>query len=331
MSLFHFQHRLAKLRQGALPTAFPEDVALEIRFGPEDAFGVPCEPRTVALRAQPARILFNANEGVTHLEAELIAKITGTRNSGDLKASLNGNCLLLARRVDLLDEAIRFATWANQLLPPLLSLRFHTFVWIKEFGIQLGAARLSFEIGELISTIPTATTEGNMQRVWTCLDEWGQITPEHRRLVGALYYYRQALRLSQLQPDQISLVPEVVLNLTKALEIIFTDNRDTARQRARSLGFSDQEIEEVLVPVFLIRSRFDIAHVATGPLSLEERQVIVAFSSRAIANVAKILARVAQAGMTGQFVFDRTSTTLEKEKRELIEALDRYNRGTIDK
>jgi hypothetical protein len=96
-----------------LPRVFPEDVILEIRFGPEDAFGVPCEPRTVAPQAQPGCLLWNANESVTHLEAEWIARLTGTRDSGNLRASLNGNCLQLTRSVDSFDEAIRFATSAN--------------------------------------------------------------------------------------------------------------------------------------------------------------------------------------------------------------------------
>jgi hypothetical protein len=244
-----------------------------------------------------------------------------------LKASLDGNGLQLTRRVNSTREAVNFAASANLWLPAFISFRFRTYVWIKEFWIQLGEARLRFALAETTINIPASTAEQNIQRVWTCLDEWTKTTPKHRRVAGALYYYRQALRLSQLQLDQIALTPEVVLNLTKALEIIFTNDRDIARERARTLGLTNGEIEKVLIPILLIRSRFDIAHVATGPLSPKERNILVSFSSRATAGVGNILDRVVQDGLTGNFDLAPTSLTLEKEKKELIEALDRYNRG----
>ncbi len=330
MSLFHFQHRDAKLEHGKLPADYPHDAILDIRFGPEDAFGVKCEPRIVAARGKSARIKWDANEGVVRIESELIARLTGTRESEHFKASLNGNSLQLTRRVNSLNEAVNFASSANQCLPAFLSFRFRTYVWIKEFWIQLGDARFRFALADTTINFPAATTEENVQRVWSRLDDWSKARPTHRRLGGALYYYRQALRLSQLQPDQISLVPEVVLNLTKALEIIFGTDRDIARKKARSLGLIDNEIEKVLIPVLLVRSSFDIAHVATGPLSPKERHIIVDFSSRATANVGRILDQVVQAGLAGNFDLELTSPILEKRKKELIEALDRYNRE-VDK
>ena len=331
MSLFHFQHRDAMLEGGTVPTDYPCDVLLEIRFGPEDAFGITCEPRTVAARGTAACITWDRNEGVVRFEAPIIEKLNGTWESEQLKGYLSGNFLQLSRCVNSVNEAVSFAASANQCLPALLSFRFRTFVWIKEFWIQLGDARFRFALADTTINIPASTTEENKQRVWTCLDEWSRSNSKHRRLVGAIYYYRQALRLSQLQLDQISLTPEVVLNLTKAIEIIFGTNREVARKKAKSMGLTDEEIEKLLIPILLIRSSLDIAHVATGPLSPKERQIIVDFSSRATTGVGIILDRVFQAGLTGEVDLERTSPTLDKDKKKLIEALDRYNREKANK
>jgi hypothetical protein len=72
MSLFHFTHRDSKLEYGSIPAEYPQDAILDIHFGPEDAFGVGCEPRTFATRGREIRIHWNANEGVFHFDGELI-------------------------------------------------------------------------------------------------------------------------------------------------------------------------------------------------------------------------------------------------------------------
>jgi hypothetical protein len=329
MSLFHFTHRHAKLEDGNVPALYPQNVTLDIRFGPEDAFGVSCKPRTFARRGSAIDIHWNVNEGVLQFEGDLIDKLDGVREAEYCRISLNGNRLQLTRRVNSVHEAVKFAGSANQCLPGFLSFRFRTYVWIKEFLIRFDGSRLRFGLAEAKINIPAATTEENKQRVWSCLDDWSRTRSKHRRLLGAIYYYRQALRLSQLQLEQIALTPELVLNLTKALEIIFGTNREIARKKAKSLGLTDKEIEKCLIPILLIRSEFDIAHVATGPLSPKERQIVVDFSSRATATIGRILERVAEAGFVGNFEFDRTSPTLDKDKKKLIKALDRYNRETV--
>jgi hypothetical protein len=228
--------------------------------------------------------------------------------------------------VNSVAEAVKFAASANQFLPGFFSFRFRTYIWIKEFLIRFEQARFRFQLAEARINIPAATAEENAQRVWTCLDEWSQASSKHRRLLGAIYNYRQALRLSQLQLDQIALTPELVLNLTKALEIIFGTRREVVRRKAKILGLIEKEVETLLIPILLIRSELDVAHVATGPLSPKERQIVIDFSSRATAGVGKILDRVVQAALAGNFALDGTSLTLDKEKKRLIAALDRYNR-----
>lgn len=329
MSLFHFTHRHAKLEDGNIPGFYPQNVTLDIRFGPEDAFGVSCKPRTYARRGSAVEVRWDANEGVIKFEGGLIDKLYGLREADYCKISINGNQLRLTRPVNSLHEAVKFAGSANQCLPGFLSFRFRTFVWIKEFLIRFDGARFRFGLAEAKINIPAATTEENTQRVWSGLDEWSRSRSKHRRLLGAIYYYRQALRLSQLQLDQISLTPELVLNLTKSLEIIFGTNRELARKKAKNLGLTDRQIEKCLIPILLIRSQFDVAHVATGPLSPKERQIVVDFCSRATSIIGEILERVVEAAFEGNFEFDPTSPTLDREKQKLIKALDRYNREAI--
>ena len=156
MSLFHFTHRHAKLEHGSIPNKHPEEVNLDIRFGPEDAFGVICKPRTYAKRGSAIRVHWNSNEGVSQFEGELIKTLVGTTETKDFKASLSGNRLLLTQRVNSFKEAVGFAASANQCLPGFLSFRFRTYVWIKEFLIQFGQARFRFGLAEArLSPKPT--------------------------------------------------------------------------------------------------------------------------------------------------------------------------------
>ncbi len=118
MSLFHFTHRHAKLEDGNIPTVYPQNVTLDIHFGPEDAFGVSCKPRTYAQRGSAIDIHWNANEGVS-VDGELIDKLDGFKEAKYCGISISGNRLQLTRRVNLFQEAVKFAASADPMLTQL--------------------------------------------------------------------------------------------------------------------------------------------------------------------------------------------------------------------
>ncbi|MBE9569247.1 MAG: hypothetical protein IMF11_01355, partial [Proteobacteria bacterium] len=154
---------------------------------------------------------------------------------------------------------------------------------------------------------------------------WVRADDRYRRVIAAFYYYRQAERLAALEPDRQAMVAEVVLNLTKALEIIFSSDRDQLRFRASRWGFDTNLVEEKIIPLFLLRNQMDVAHVATGPLTPDQKQVVLNFTDIAFSHVHDVLKRVAELVRSGEIELDPISRSLDKDKEELIQTLKKYS------
>ena len=123
MSLYLLQHRTLKLKNGELPSSFPAPVTATIAFGPEDAFGIQyTDLRSTTQRARPARVIWNANEGISYWEAEYIEKVEATFTRNSFVAQLEGNQLTLNFNAESLEEAGQVVASANQFLPALLSI-----------------------------------------------------------------------------------------------------------------------------------------------------------------------------------------------------------------
>ena len=161
MTYFLLQHRHLHAL-GNAPPSFPGALTAKIRFGPEDAFGVAnSQSRTTAKRAAPAHLLWNANEGTSVWQGDLIDALDAALQLGALNAHWVGNTLELRIGVNSLKEAEQVVGSASQLLPAFLSLRLQVFVWIKEFLVDIAESRSRLETSSHRSGITIATTEHN--------------------------------------------------------------------------------------------------------------------------------------------------------------------------
>ena len=68
----------------------------------------------------------------------------------------------------------------------------------------------------------------------------------------------------------VNLFMSFTINLTKAIEVIFTAKRDVIRGKAKEWGIDSDFIEKRIISLFLIRNELDVAHVATAPLRSEQ-------------------------------------------------------------
>lgn len=324
MTYFLLQHRQLKLITGDQPT-FPAQLVARVQFGPEDAFGVEGHlPRTTAKRAMPARVIWNANEGVSCWEGELIDVLKTSLSIGGFHSEWTGNNLMFTVATSSLDEASTILLSASQILPAILSFRLRTFVWIKEFTIEIDKSKFRLETESLRYGITIATTEHNQEQINEALRDWLALKEHSLRIIMAMYYFRHAERLATIEPDRQSMTAEVLLNLTKALEIIFSSDRERLRLKAKEWGFDHDFIEQRIIPLFLIRNALDVAHVASAPLSREQHQSLLDFTSRAISHVHSLLSQVAQLTFHGQIQLDPVSDALDKEKAKLLEAISTY-------
>ena len=89
---------------------------------------------------------------------------------------------------------------------------------------------------------------------------------------------------------------ELILNLAKSLEMLLTSNRYVARARASEWGFTTDEVEERIIPIYLLRNEIGIAHASSGPLTQSQIATILDFSDTALTFVGGFLRQVFEAG-----------------------------------
>lgn len=307
--------------------SFPATLVARIKFGPDDAFGSlgsPGQPRTTAKRATPARLIWNANEGTSAWEGEFLDALATEIQKGPLTAHWTGNELALSLRVMSQDEASEIVNSASQLIPAFLSLRLRVFVWIKAFFVEIGSCRFTLEVPDLRYRIIVATSERNKERAKQSIDDWATQRRESLRAVMAIYYYRHAMRLASLEPDRQAMAAEVTLNLAKAIEIIFSSDRERLRARAEEWGLDREFVERWIVPILLIRNELDVAHVASGPLSHMQHQAMLDFLDRAFTHVHALLSRVIEMAQSGKVTLDPPSAAVEADKERLLKKIAEY-------
>ena len=324
MTYFLLQNRHIRLLDTNHPS-FPAKLFIKIRFGPDDAFGVQSEsPRTTAKRAAPAHLKWNANEAISFWEGEFIEMIRSSFEIGKLVGTWDGTVLTLILPVSSEEDANGIILSANHILPAILSFRLRVFVWIKEFTVNINGSSSRIETVGHRYGITIATTEHNQHESIEAVKDW-LLTREHSlRLVMAMYYFRHAERLATIEPDRQSMSAEVLLNLTRAIEVIFTAKRDAIRGKAREWGIDSNFIEKRIIPLFLIRNELDVAHVATAPLRSEQQQSLLNFTDRALSHVYELLSKVAELERSARIKLDAVTATLDKDKEKLLSAISKY-------
>ena len=295
-------------------------------FAPEDAFGAPgADPRTTTPILRDARALWNRNEGIATIEGEIIDPVRVNLSENGLELSFQGNVLTMYFLTASVEDVDAIGRWVVQMTPPILSIHLEVPVWLKEFKFDVGGKQYSFGVlGGGTHTWFVTSPEHSSAQIERSLRDALNLQEDELRLISAMHYYRHAIRLSRLDPDRESMVAEVILNLTKAIEILASDNRETIRKVSANLGFKSDEIESRIIPLVLIRSRLDVAHVATGPLSVHERAVVRRFSDTAIVVVREFILRAQEGVRTGAIRLRPLSASLEKEKSDLLQRIATY-------
>ena len=326
MTYYLLQHRHLRTTDQAQPS-FPAVLIARIKFGPEDAFGVSggsAQARTTAKRSRPATLLWNANEGTSAWDGELIDALGAEFQQGNFTAHWTGNELVMSLSVRSQDEANQIVFSANQLIPAFLSLRLRVFVWIKEFLVEFGDCHFRLETACHRFGITVATTEHNEEGATQSLRDWSTTRRENLRIVMAIYYYRHAKRLASLEPDRQSMAAEVIMNLAKAIEIIFSSNRDHLRSRAREWGLDREFIERWIIPILLVRNQLDVGHAASAPLLGAQHQAVLDFLDRAFTHVHTLLSRLVQMAQSGELTLEPPSESMDTDKERLLKDISDY-------
>src|SRR5262249_35662596 len=129
------------------------------------------------------------------------------------------------------------------------------------------------------------------------------------RLVAALHYFYVACRLLRMANTPGEFMAEVLLNLSKTLEVLFPSHDGATRQAARAglraLGYEDDSIEKNYIPAMLLRNELGVGHVHLGDLSQEQLIVLQGYTEHAENAFRQLMTRILEASAQGTFEVER--------------------------
>jgi len=325
MSVYLLHDRNLRLYKGNEISSYPAKVKIIVKFSPGDAFGVEDNnPRTVFKKDEKHHYAVDERDGTVEITEAMLDPIASTLQIDSYDFILNGNELSIIGQFSSKEDLLRYITSANQFLPALISFRFQNYVWISDFKVVHGEGLYYFFVSRIRPPVTVTTEEIAIGHFNDSINQWLQTKEGEERIVVALYYYRQALRLSKLEPAPQTMIPETLLNLAKSLEIIFSCNRDRFRKMAKEIGLNDDFVETKLIPVLCLRNDLGIAHVSTAPLQLSDKDLIQQFMVKAFNNVQFTINHVVEKVRSGEFQLGRISTKLDNAEIKLIESVKTY-------
>ena len=288
--------------------SFPADCVVRFHFVPLQPFGAEAGGGHTAVRAVKANALFNPHSGEhTITSTQPLKPIEVVLQYEDLRVTWNGPVLTAARRCASPDELSRLVEQVHFVLPPLLAVSFADPPYVSQVEGEVDSRAFQWELARWNAHFKT-TTQEEQERM--AAQAWERLAlvmiPARRRLVAALHYFHVACRLARAGSTAGEFVAEVILNLTKVLEVLFPPGgdgrtRDAARAGLASLGFSEDEIEGRFLPAMALRSKIDVGHVDLGVFTVDQLKVIHAYAGLAEEAFRDLLQRILDRTARGEW------------------------------
>ncbi len=311
MLTYQVRPRKFRVRSKKKPV-FPTECEIRFHLQPPQPFGVEAGGGHTAVLATEAQCLFNANTGESTIESKQpLSPLDVTIEAPNLTARLEGTTLVLRGSFESLSDLSQTVEGVFFVLPTLLNVPFADPPYIERVDGQIGSADFGWELSQWIGQFQTTTQEKQEQ---SFIDAWKRMAvvaePGRRRIVAALHYFHVACRLDRAGRTAGEFVAEVVLNLAKVLEVLFTPEgdggtRDAARRGLRALGFGDKKIERDFIPAMALRNAIDVGHVELGLFKPEHLTAIHSYVERAETAFREMLDTLLTRVASGEFEVTR--------------------------
>jgi hypothetical protein len=146
---------------------FPGSVKLEFHFEPQEPFGARHGYSRTALRALPASVLFDRNNGRCLIRSERpLPPLEAGVHYDNIKFDFRGNKLSVERRCETQDELAQLIYSIQGLLPPLLNVFMCDAPFITRVCGSVGTTNFSWELVETQFQTLTTTEEDCMALTW---------------------------------------------------------------------------------------------------------------------------------------------------------------------
>lgn len=268
---------------------FPNDVELVFFFQPLQPFGNESGGGRTSIKTVAAKLLFDSNTGrywiKSHNPLKPLEVIIEEPSS---RIEMRGNELHVQARFESLkdmDEIVQSLFFA---FPILLNIEFADPPFVERVSGKVGDVSFRWELDNWRWNFQTTTQELQEIRV---ADSWKRLNvisnPDNRRVIAALHYFHVACRLSRAGNSPWEFMSEVIINLSKVLEILFpprtnkSKTLEAARTGLKDLGYSEIDIERSFIPAMALRNNIDSAHVDLSIFTREQLNILHAYTEAA--------------------------------------------------
>ena len=260
---------------------FPNDIELVFVYKPLQPFGMKSNGGRTTVLKKPATLLFNANTGHHFIESkEPLFPLEVIYEDPKQNFKLNGNKLHFFTNCDSLNEVNGIIQSIYYGFPILLNVELADPPYVERVYGRIGNVPFNWELTKWQMEFKVTNQEMQEKKVLTSWQRFNLISDgKNQRLIAALHYFHIACRLNRVGNSPWEFMSEIILNLSKVLEVLFPPKgdgktRDAARMALRKLEFSDNEIERDFIPAMSLRNEIDVGHVDLSIYSSTQRRIL---------------------------------------------------------
>jgi len=280
MLTYHVRQRVFKLKEGEA-LSFPADGEVRFHFSPGQPFGTEPGGGHTAMQNVAASSIFDANTGKHEIaSSQPLTPLDVTITGNEWTARMEGSTLKVTQSFKSNSQLTELIESLYFSVPMLLAVEFADPPIITRVDGRIGEVEFRWELKNWKGRFEITTQEKQEQSV---SKSWLRINfiskSGSRRLFAALHYFHVALRLAKGGEVAGEFVPEMVLNLSKVLEVLFPPPGDgktikAVRAGLRSLNFSETDIEADYVPAMALRNEIDVGHVDLALFKMDQLSII---------------------------------------------------------
>lgn len=237
--------------------------------------------------------------------------------------SINGNNATAEFTVDNLEHAVATLDWLIRVFSGFLSIQLKTYCDLHDFSGTINEIPMSivYEPHGLSATMFHTEPNKRAEEIEKAFQLIDPNSPSYMRFVASSAYFHQALRLTS--PFQVDFPPdlalgEVVLNLAKCIELLFSPSRNELRKKLLLLDYTEDQIESQLISIAIVRNELDIGHPLSGFIDADEITELRIFAHRALENVQAMLKRTASKIRSNRQFLAPLTNSGDKDRKKLI-------------
>lgn len=311
--------------------SFPNSAEILIVLGPSQPFGVEAGGGRTAVRAVAATANFNANTGEHTIDSHTpLSPLDLTIHEPNRRLELRGNQLrVIVERVESNRELTELIESIYYGLPILLNVEFADPPVIERIRGNVGESLFRWELADWRFEFHTTTQEEQERKVARSWERFGLLSsPGNRRLIGALHYFYKASRLRNAGHSPWEFTAEIILNLSKSLEILFPPSgdgqpRDAVRNGLTALGYSSGAIERNFIPAMALRNEIDVGHVDLSLYTRTQLQTLHRYTEMAEDVLREMLERTMTRMANGETTLEpHDARSVGARARRIIERLE---------